>query len=325
MAQYKKKTQEEQKKEMTELMNQLNEQVDSFIFEPEKIMEFLSFSSRFRKYSFKNRALIHGQDPRAIFVASFKRWQELKHPVNKGEKSIKIFAPVNVAYYRDQNGEVKRLYKNDKEALALIKKHNLEILNATYFKLVPVFSNNQVQLDIEDYPKLLKESIILTTKQDTSLVYKGLLSFAEKNKIPINYQKLNGLTGGYYSHQTKDITIRSDINGLSKVNILAHELAHAIMHDKNHGTLIKEDYKLTEEIKEVQAEAVATLLTGYYTKEFKEGQLHYIREYAKEMSAEERIGYIEAITDTALSMIEEVDNTILKHQEKEKGHEEPER
>jgi len=49
--------------------------------------------SKFWQYSYHNQLLIYFQKPDATRVAGFKRWQELKRNVLKGQRAIKVLAP----------------------------------------------------------------------------------------------------------------------------------------------------------------------------------------------------------------------------------------
>src|SRR6266487_6402402 len=49
---------------------------------------------RFHRYSLRNTLLIAFQCPHATHVAGFRKWLELGRCVRKGEKAIRIFAPV---------------------------------------------------------------------------------------------------------------------------------------------------------------------------------------------------------------------------------------
>jgi hypothetical protein len=60
--------------------------------------------AKFHRYSMGNTMLIALQRPDATQVAGFKRWQELGRQVPKGEKSIRIMAPMSVKE-TDKNGE----------------------------------------------------------------------------------------------------------------------------------------------------------------------------------------------------------------------------
>jgi hypothetical protein len=55
---------------------------------------WLRTRSRFHRYSLRNTLLIAFQCPHATHVAGFRQWLELGRCVRKGEKAIRIFAPV---------------------------------------------------------------------------------------------------------------------------------------------------------------------------------------------------------------------------------------
>lgn len=54
----------------------------------------LEVASRFHDYSLNNLLLILWQRPDATRVAGYRKWQELGRQVRRGERSIRIFAPV---------------------------------------------------------------------------------------------------------------------------------------------------------------------------------------------------------------------------------------
>ncbi len=61
----------------------------------------LSAAGRFHQYSFGNVLLIHAQNPDATRVAGYRTWQSLGRQVRKGERGIKILAPIT---YRARTG-----------------------------------------------------------------------------------------------------------------------------------------------------------------------------------------------------------------------------
>jgi hypothetical protein len=63
---------------------------------------WLRTRSRFHRYSLRNTLLIALQCPEATHVAGFRKWLELGRCVRKGEKGIRIFAPVS---YRRRESE----------------------------------------------------------------------------------------------------------------------------------------------------------------------------------------------------------------------------
>jgi len=64
------------------------------VFESERFSELLEVMSRNKAYSINNNLLIAAQKPTATMVMGFKDWQKIGRFVNKGEKSIKILAPL---------------------------------------------------------------------------------------------------------------------------------------------------------------------------------------------------------------------------------------
>src|SRR5438309_8983083 len=62
--------------------------------ESDEYRSYLVTVSRFRTYSVSNTMLIWMQRPEATHVAGFHTWLSLGRHVGKGEKGIRIFAPM---------------------------------------------------------------------------------------------------------------------------------------------------------------------------------------------------------------------------------------
>src|SRR5690606_9800708 len=62
----------------------------------ENYLEYLTFVSRFPRYSHFNQMLIFSQKPDATLVAGYRTWRDMGHQVKAGEKGIKIIAPIFV-------------------------------------------------------------------------------------------------------------------------------------------------------------------------------------------------------------------------------------
>ena len=86
---------------MAEILQTL-EQGIAGILTSEGYARYLQAASRFHAYSFGNVILVMCQRPDATHVAGFRRWLELGRCVRKGEKAIRIFAPVR---YRRRHAE----------------------------------------------------------------------------------------------------------------------------------------------------------------------------------------------------------------------------
>ena len=65
--------------------------------DPQQIIEFLEFGSRFYHYSLRNTQLIYQQNPNATFVQSYSAWKQMGVSV-KGQKGIKVYVPKYVTY-----------------------------------------------------------------------------------------------------------------------------------------------------------------------------------------------------------------------------------
>jgi len=59
----------------------------------ERLQEYLTFTSRFHRYSLHNQFLIFMQRLEATHVAGYKAWEKLGHQVKRGEKAIRIYVP----------------------------------------------------------------------------------------------------------------------------------------------------------------------------------------------------------------------------------------
>ena len=85
----------EQRQQQLSAITDMLEQGVSEVFTSEKYMEYLKTMSKFTRYSTNNTVLISMQRPDATLVAGYEAWRRnFNRQVKKGEKGIKIFAPV---------------------------------------------------------------------------------------------------------------------------------------------------------------------------------------------------------------------------------------
>lgn len=85
-------------KELTAyLVEQRDLLADSVVQDPEQLELFVQMwdnGMNLHEYSFNNLILAWLQFPRVSMLAGFKKWQSLGRMVNKGEKAIKVLAPL---------------------------------------------------------------------------------------------------------------------------------------------------------------------------------------------------------------------------------------
>lgn len=190
--------------------------------------KMLDVAQRFHRYSPQNCLLIMLQMPEATRVAGYRKWQELGRQVRKGEKSIRILAPVVIK-------------KADPEHPDQEPKPRV-----VGFRGTSVFDLSQTEG--EDLPDVSPE---LLTGDEPGDVWDQLAKQVAAQGFMLERGDC-GHANGVTMHQDRRVVVRDDISPAQACKTLAHELAHVIMH--------AEDRPCRGQI-EVEAESVAYLVT----------------------------------------------------------------
>ena len=194
------------------------------IFTSGKWEEYLKTMSKFHSYSANNCLLIMMQCPAASLVAGYRTWQkEFKRNVKKGERAIKILAPMQRKYTEtDEDGnEVERKY--------------------IVYRAVPVFDLSQTNGE-----PLKTLTTQLNGDADAELIDK----LTKVSPVPVSFEDFKASAYGYYSRAESRIVVQKSIPDRHKVKTLAHEIAHSILHCED-----GEQAGADRDTKEVQAEA----------------------------------------------------------------------
>jgi antirestriction protein ArdC len=186
--------------------------------------QYLDFQSKFHSYSFGNVLLIAAQRHDASRVAGFRAWQKMNRFVRKGEKAIWILAPMIYKQQDEQSGESDRVLRG--------------------FKYVPVFDIGQT--DGEELPTICHR----LTGDDPAGLYDGLVQVARSIGFTVEDAELPGGTNGDCSHDLHRIRVEVSNTPAQRVKTLAHELAHAVLHETF------EDRRLAE----LEAESTAYII-----------------------------------------------------------------
>ena len=181
----------------------------------------------FHDYSMGNCMLIAMQRPDATRVAGFKAWQALRRQVRKGERGIRILAPLLV---------------KDKEADDPETAERL-----VFFRSVSVFDVSQT--DGEPLPEPPCEPISGASHER---YIEPLKALARSMGIAVYEYEPNGEAQGFYDVKGARIVISDKLAPNGKVRTLIHELAHA------HGATYR-DYPRADA--EVIVETAATIQT----------------------------------------------------------------
>lgn len=292
---YPKKSKEECKKEMDQVLEKLENGVKD-VFTSENYRNYLKFFSQFHNYSFNNVIMILMQYPTASKVASFRTWNKLGLKVKKGSKGIKVLVPIPYSYVKEE--VVKDEFNNvryDKNGNKVVEETEV---NRLTFRLGNVFDISQVEGEI---PTLTNE-----LKDNPKQLEEAIENLIRTNDVPINYDyTLNSNTAyGYYSLTEKAIYLRPDLNFMHMFKTLIHEKAHSMLHNKDQN-------KYTREEAEVQAESTAFVVCnclGFDTSEYSFG---YIASWSKNKELKELKESLKVIADTS--------NEILKWIEESTG------
>ena len=189
---------------------------------------YLDAMSRFHHYSFGNVLEIARQRPSASRVAGMYAWNQLGRRVKKGEKGIRILAPI-IGFKR----------KSDEEAEKDITKQNTRVL---------VGFRNAFVFDV-DQTEGVELPAMREVYGDVGENHDRLLSFIERQGIELVFtEKIAPALGMSYGGR---IAILPGQSKAETFATLVHELAHEMLHKAERRTTT------TKIVRETEAEAIA--------------------------------------------------------------------
>jgi antirestriction protein ArdC len=234
----------------------------------ETLQKYLDAMSRFHQYSWSNSLLIAMQMPEATYVAGFRRWLELGRHVRKGEKGIGIVAPM--AYRQRDEGS------SSDDSDAVIRG----------FKVVHVFDVSQTEG--EELPQLA------AINGNADGLLPALENVVRKSGIGLLYEELPPGTKGV--SRKGEIAIASGLTPAERFAVIAHELAHEWMHDK------EARQGLPRTVRETEAEAVSYVVCRSFGFDCSTRSSDYIQMYRGDKDT--LMSSLERIQRTACRMIE---------------------
>ncbi len=188
-----------------ELLEKLAEGISN-LTSSEEWQRHLDVQSRFHRYSFGNVLLIAAQCHEATRVAGFNAWRKMNRSVRKGEKAIWILAPMVYKNADAEDGQDDRVIRG--------------------FKFVPVF--DVAQTDGQELPSICCR----LDGDDPDGLYAQLLTVASSIGFTVEDHKFVGSTNGDCCHSEHRIRIEVRNTPAQQVKTLAHEIAHALLHEK---------------------------------------------------------------------------------------------
>lgn len=167
--------------------------------------DHLDLQGRFHRYSFNNTLLIGAQCPDATRVAGFGAWKRLGRSVRRGERAIWILAPMVGRRVRTDEGEERR----------------------PVFGFRPVAVFDVSQTDGEE----LAEVCRTLEGDDPGACFEALVGRARDLGYSVRCAELPAGTNGDCAFASRRIRVESRNRPAQQVKTLAHELAHALLHE----------------------------------------------------------------------------------------------
>ncbi|MGY0242221.1 ArdC-like ssDNA-binding domain-containing protein [Limosilactobacillus fermentum] len=277
-------TKEEAEEWKKQLVDNAEQQILN-LTDSEKFKSYLDTVAKFHRYSQRNIDLIYSQNPSASQVAGFKKWQnDFKRSVNKGEKGIRIAAPI-----------IKKLTPEDQKRLDTTEEKAI-----VGYRYIPVFDISQTSgepvLSAKDF---VKEN--LADHQNVTSLYNAFKDYLnQQTDLKVSEVPLATLNGakGYFQPSTNEIVLGGDEpDNALKLKTLYHEYAHSQLHG------LKSAFKdRPRAYQETQAEAVAYVAMQNIGVDTSNYSLGYVATWAKD----------KAVIHSALSEIQQVSNKVIE-------------
>jgi antirestriction protein ArdC len=231
----------------------------------ESLQAFINAMATFHNYSFGNVMMILAQKPHAQRVAGVRTWNRLGRYVRKGEKGIGIFAPMR--FNDDEGSEA-----GDRERQRI------------GFRVVHVFDISQTEGEPLSEPE--------TVAGEAARHLDDLKRAVADKGIGLEYA--DDLWGAKGRSRKGTIELLNGMTPSEEFAVLAHELAHELMHVERKG--------LDRQRAELEAEAVACVLCRFAGLDSGTAHSDYIQLYHG--GKEALTASLDAIQRTASEIIE---------------------
>lgn len=292
-------TKEEAEEWKKQLVDNAEQQILN-LTDSDKFKNYLNTVAKFHRYSARNIDLIYSQNPEATQIAGFKQWKnDFNRSVNKGEKSIRISAPI-----------IKKLTPEEQQRLNTTEERAI-----VGYRYIPVFDIEQTHgAPVPNVNDFVKEN--LSDHKNVSDLYNELKNYLNENTdLKVSEQNLDAQKGvkGYFQPDTNEIVIgESQSDSALKLKTLYHEYAHSQLHG-----LTSEFRDRPREYKETQAEAVAYIAMQNIGVDTSEYSLGYVATWAQNKDViHEALSEIQKVSNKVVDLSNELTEKLGLQQEK---------
>lgn len=256
---------QEARRHVDQAVQQLSEELNAG--KSDTLKAFLAMAAKFHRYSFGNVMLIASQRPDATRVAGYRTWQSMGRQVRKGEKGITIIAPMLLKQEAEPGQDPEKVLR---------------------FKATTVFDVSQT--DGEELPK--PAQMQGTPKEHLQRLERFITDKGIVLEVRMDIGQAAGVSMGGH------ICIRPELTPPERFSVLAHELAHEMLH---HGEHAERGDKQTREL---EAEAVAYIVSTGIGLEPGTACSDYIQAYGGD--AEKLAAVLDRVQKTAASILDAV-------------------
>ena len=204
----------------------------------DEMKRYLKTMSLFPNYSIGNQQLIISQKPNASHVCGYHVWKQLNRFVRKGEKGIRILAPLKIP--REKNKIIEDENREERDSNQDIQ---LDKKFLSGFRIVRVFDLSQTGGE-----NLPQSSI---ARGDAKAILPLLERAVSANRIQFKYGYMGRALGMTYNDR---IIIRPGMPPAETFSTLVHEFAHVILHQVNSTE------KETKTVEELEADSAACVV-----------------------------------------------------------------
>ncbi|WP_214406335.1 ArdC-like ssDNA-binding domain-containing protein [Pseudonocardia lacus] len=205
---------EEPAAKVEELLGELNTAVEQ-LTEGEEWTAMLRAATRFHRYSFRNMMLLQAQaEQRGMTltaVAGFSAWKALGRSVRKGERGLKILAPVT---RRVENDDADGSGEQTSEAGSGRRMVGVKVAH-----VFDVSQTDGAPLPEPPRPVALRGP-------DVAQLWEPLAQLVHAEGYDLQRRTEVGQTQGWTNHTDRVVSVRPDIDDAYAVAVLAHELGH---------------------------------------------------------------------------------------------------
>jgi len=193
----------------------------------ERILAYFAFSAKFHTYSPENKLLIYEQCPNATRVAGYRRWIDEGYQVAKGERGIRIKAPM---IKKDPESE------DEKRVVGFLEVKVFDVSQLTPDKRPPAF-----------FPEVYG---------DFDHLYDAMYRAVQQGGVQVVETAHTQGAQGYST--IGRIALKEGMTSGSRCLTLLHEWAHEIMHNQQ----VRKE--LARPVKECHAEATCYIVATHF-------------------------------------------------------------